>query len=174
MRPGFANPGRNGRKPGSRNALAQRFIGDVQAIWDEAGEACLRRAIFHDPMKFTQMVAGTLPQRIEHVADTQGMSEERYLELMQSVEAAIEAKKRERGAPPALAAPGDAPIEGGGGPPAVGLRGEVIGLIPAVPTRQPVLSGETGDPGATPVPAPLQTTYSVVEDTEDVDPASLF
>lgn len=68
--PVFA-PGVSGgvKKVGSRLKLAHAFFKDTYALWEEQGDAILRRAAFHDPMSFAMMVAKLMPQKIE-VSDT--------------------------------------------------------------------------------------------------------
>jgi hypothetical protein len=199
---------------GNRNRLAQRFFSDLNGIWDEQGEATLRRAFFHDPVRIVQTMASLMPQRIEHASE-QAMSDERYAELLDAVHAAIQAKRAQGAPPPSVS--GDATaIEGGGGPPVLALRGEVVGPIHAAPLPRDPVQVETAkaratpvqfdpldanaNPSATPVrflgltaeetvrrmreeadagatprnATPVETTYTVVDEEDYVDPASLF
>lgn len=59
----------NKGKKGTRNRLATQFFDNLYAVWEEQGDAILRRAAFHEPMKFADMVAKLMPQKIE-VRDT--------------------------------------------------------------------------------------------------------
>ncbi|MFX6717074.1 hypothetical protein ABTH63_19680, partial [Acinetobacter baumannii] len=47
--------GNPGRPKGSRQKLATRFFNDVYGLWEEQGEAVLRRAAFEKPMEFAAM-----------------------------------------------------------------------------------------------------------------------
>lgn len=53
-----------GRPKGSRNALAEAFIQDVQAKWEEKGAAALDEMIEDDPGAFVRVVAGILPKEL--------------------------------------------------------------------------------------------------------------
>jgi len=81
-----ANP--KGRPRGSRHKLTEAFLADLNELWQEQGAAVLRRAAFHDPMKFADMVARLLPAKIE-VKDAnpfEGMEYERLSELIVALE----------------------------------------------------------------------------------------
>lgn len=54
-----------GRPRGSRNKLAEDFLADLSALWEEQGEAVLRRAFFDSPVKVVDIVARLLPAKIE-------------------------------------------------------------------------------------------------------------
>lgn len=49
-----------------RHGLTARFVEDVNKLWEEQGESVLRRAAFHDPIKFAQLVASLVPKQVEH------------------------------------------------------------------------------------------------------------
>ena len=91
---------RFGRPRGSRNKLAENFLADLSALWEEQGENVLRRAAFNEPMKFADMVARLLPAKIEirneNLVDlaVANMSDERLADLLETLEAHIAEKKR--------------------------------------------------------------------------------
>lgn len=85
FQPGHSgNP--RGKPKGSRDKLSRMYISDLHALWEEQGEAVLRRAAFADPMAFAAMVAKLLPAKIEITTPTEGMSDERMLELIELAE----------------------------------------------------------------------------------------
>ena len=49
-----------------RHGLTARFVEDVNKLWEEQGESVLRRAAFHDPIRFAQLVASLVPKQVEH------------------------------------------------------------------------------------------------------------
>lgn len=51
-----------GRPKGSRNKLAEDFLADLSALWNEQGKDCLKLACAENPMKFIEMVADLLPK----------------------------------------------------------------------------------------------------------------
>jgi hypothetical protein len=118
-----------GRKPGSRQAVATRFFNDLHALWQEQGEAVLRRAAFEKPMEFASMVAKLMPQKLEITTPTDGLSDDRIEALITLAErmAALKA-----GVPPSMTIEGTARLlEGEGGSPRAGdTRGEVIDVAP--------------------------------------------
>jgi len=118
-----------GRKPGSRQAVATRFFNDLHALWQEQGEAVLRRAAFEKPMEFASMVAKLMPQKLEITTPTDGLSDDRIEALITLAErmAALKA-----GVSPSMTIDGTARlIEGEGGSPRAGdTRGEVIDVAP--------------------------------------------
>lgn len=142
-----------GRKPGSRQAVATRFFNDLHALWQEQGEAVLRRAAFEKPMEFASMVAKLMPQKLEISTPTDGLSDDRFASLIDLAErmAALKA-----GVSPSMTIDGTARlIEGEGGSPRAGdTRGEVIDVTPYT----------TDNPKPLPVlvdvqpPAPVQPT----------------
>ncbi len=118
-----------GRKPGSRQAVATRFFNDLHALWQEQGEAVLRRAAFEKPMEFASMVAKLMPQKLEITTPTDGLSDDRIEALITLAErmAALKA-----GVSPSMTIEGQAVLlEGEGGSPHAGdTRGEVIDVAP--------------------------------------------
>jgi hypothetical protein len=81
-----AQAARRRGKTGNRNKLAQRFFESTYAAWEEQGDQALRRAAFHDPMGFVNMVARLMPQKIEHLTPTDGMTDERLAQLLDLAE----------------------------------------------------------------------------------------
>ena len=118
-----------GRPKGSRQAVATRFFNDLHALWQEQGEAVLRRAAFEKPMEFASMVAKLMPQKLEITTPTDGLSDDRFASLIDLAErmAALKA-----GAAPSMTIEGTARLlEGEGGSPRAGdTRGEVIDVAP--------------------------------------------
>jgi hypothetical protein len=53
-----------GRKPGSRNKLAESFLSDLQKQWMKSGKRALERTAEADPVAFTKIVAGLLPREV--------------------------------------------------------------------------------------------------------------
>lgn len=53
-----------GRPKGSRNKLGEQFLADLQQLWAEEGEACLKEARTEKPMEFAKMVASLLPKEL--------------------------------------------------------------------------------------------------------------
>lgn len=168
-----------GRKPGSRQAVATRFFNDLHALWQEQGEAVLRRAAFEKPMEFASMVAKLMPQKLEITTPTDGLSDDRIEALITLAErmAALKA-----GVSPSMTIDGTARlIEGVGGSPRSGdTRGEVIDVTPYTtdnpkhpldppppvqPTRLSSLQAETvyDDPA----PTAGQTATEPVEPNDD-------
>ena len=98
-------PSGPGRAKGSRNKLATSFFDNLYGLWGEQGEAVLRRAAFEKPMEFAAMVAKLMPQKLEITTPTEGMSEERFAELldmaerMQALSAAKAMQAMEQNAP---------------------------------------------------------------------------
>jgi hypothetical protein len=108
-----------GRRPkgASRAKLAQRFFESTYTAWEEQGTAALRRAAFHDPMGFCNMIARLMPQKIEHVTPTDGMTDERLAQLLDLAEGML----RLRASHPHLLDHENglidvSPTKGGGGP----------------------------------------------------------
>ncbi len=118
-----------GRKPGSRQAVATRFFNDLHALWQEQGEAVLRRAAFEKPMEFASMVAKLMPQKLEISTPTDGLSDDRFASLIDLAERMATLKA---GAAPSMTIEGTARLlEGEGGSPRAGdMRGEVIDVTP--------------------------------------------
>jgi hypothetical protein len=131
-----------GRPKGSRNAVANKFFEDLHGLWQEQGEAVLRRAAFEKPMEFASMVAKLMPQKLEITTPTDGLSDDRIEALITLAErmAALKA-----GVSPSMTIEGTARlIEGEGGSPRAGdTRGEVIDVAPYTtdnPVPLPVLA----------------------------------
>lgn len=139
-----------GRPKGSRNAVANKFFEDLHGLWQEQGEAVLRRAAFEKPMEFASMVAKLMPQKLEITTPTDGLSDDRIEALITLAErmAALKA-----GVSPSMTIDGTARlIEGEGGSPRAGdTRGEVIDVAPYTTDNPKHLLD-------LPPPAPVQPT----------------
>ena len=118
-----------GRPKGSRQAVATRFFNDLHALWQEQGEAVLRRAAFEKPMEFASMVAKLMPQKLEITTPTDGLSDDRIEALITLAERMAMLKA---GVSPSMTIEGQAVLlEGVGGSPRSGdTRGEVIDVTP--------------------------------------------
>jgi hypothetical protein len=60
------NSGNGGRRPGSRNKLAQDFIDTAYKLWKEGGETALREVMLKQPAKFCALIAALQPQHFKH------------------------------------------------------------------------------------------------------------
>ena len=60
------NSGNGGRRPGSRNKLAQEFIDTAYKLWKEGGEEALREVMLKQPAKFCALIAALQPQHFKH------------------------------------------------------------------------------------------------------------
>lgn len=166
-----------GRKPGSRQAVATRFFNDLHVLWQEQGEAVLRRAAFEKPMEFASMVAKLMPQKLEITTPTDGLSDDRFASLIDLAErmAALKA-----GVAPSMTIEGRAVLlEGEGGSPRAGdTRGEVIDVTPyttAIPTPLPVLADVQAQPTKL-SSLKAETVYNDLSPTSDqtaTEPAEL-
>ena len=56
--------GFGGRKPGSRNKLAESFLSDLQREWARSGRKALELTATTDPVAFTKIVANLLPKEM--------------------------------------------------------------------------------------------------------------
>jgi len=54
-----------GRPPGSRQAISNMLLSQLQELWDTRGEEVLRRVADEDPAKLLQIVAGIMPKQLE-------------------------------------------------------------------------------------------------------------
>lgn len=59
------NPGGPGRKPGSRNKLAEAFLDALHEDFLEHGKAAIEAARQESALGYCRMVAGLLPQKLE-------------------------------------------------------------------------------------------------------------
>ena len=73
------NNGGPGRRPGSRNRLAEDFICDVHTAWAEHGPAVLAEVRKTHPLAFARLVSSVLPARL----DLGKPPEDRYSHLSQ-------------------------------------------------------------------------------------------
>ena len=87
------------RKPISRRQAANkrqdliaRFVDDVRALWEEQGEAVLRRAAFHEPLKFAQMVANLVPRQVEHNVNPMEDIDDEQLDKLIALARAVDAR----------------------------------------------------------------------------------
>jgi hypothetical protein len=53
-----------GRQRGSRNRLADNFVADLAAAWNEHGEAALKACALEHPEKFCRIVADLMPRDV--------------------------------------------------------------------------------------------------------------
>ena len=72
------NSGNGGRRPGSRNKLAQEFIDTAYKLWKEGGETALREVMLKQPAKFCALIAALQPQhfKFEHEHTVMALSSE--------------------------------------------------------------------------------------------------
>ena len=161
---------------GTRPKLAKAFFKDVYAIWEEQGEAMLRRVAFHEPAKLLAIVAHLMPQKLEITTPTDGMSDERLeqlIELAQSMAALrVTEGQTADGAPGVIEGQAVEVMRGGGGPPALGPPGGENVLVHTPdysPNPLPEFSGEDSAEGPE---ATRVADMSYPQD--DVDPESLF
>jgi hypothetical protein len=54
----------NGRPRGRRNRLADNFVADLAAAWNEYGEIALKRCAEETPDKFCKIVADLMPRDV--------------------------------------------------------------------------------------------------------------
>lgn len=59
------NSGNGGRKPGSRNKLAEAFVADVYVQWQKSGANALEEMVKNDPSSFCRLVGNILPREID-------------------------------------------------------------------------------------------------------------
>ena len=79
------NSGNGGRRPGSRNKLAQDFIDTAYKLWKEGGEQALLEVMLKQPAKFCALIAALQPQHFKHEVEIAGLSpEEVQLRLAES------------------------------------------------------------------------------------------
>lgn len=184
-----------GKPKGSRQKLASSFFNNLYGLWEEQGEAVLRRAAFEKPMEFAAMVAKLMPAKIEISTPINGMTDERFEQLLELAETQLRlSAEKGQASLPSMTIEGTAVcLEGGGGSPHDGVtQGEVVdhvlystdSLDPV--SASPVEAGRAfgGDPlsgGAAPIGEPLSSSSADTPhepntdtDEDDVDPMSLF
>jgi hypothetical protein len=54
-----------GRKPGSRNKLAETFVADLRDCWEKHGVAALEACALEDPTQFVRVIASLMPKTID-------------------------------------------------------------------------------------------------------------
>ncbi|MFX5415616.1 hypothetical protein ABTD17_17865, partial [Acinetobacter baumannii] len=112
---------------GSRQKLATRFFNDVYGLWEEQGEAVLRRAAFEKPMEFAAMVAKLMPQKLEISTPTDGMSLDRMEQMIDLAERMVALKAA--AASVTIGAEAVPAGRGGGSPQAGVAGGEVVEVV---------------------------------------------
>lgn len=83
-----ANP--TGRPKGSRNKLADDFIGDLAKVWAESGLEALRSVKDNDPSTFVRVVAGLMPKdvNVKHtlIEQVREMSDDEIIKRLRSLQ----------------------------------------------------------------------------------------
>lgn len=170
------DPRRINKPKGSRQKLATTYFNDLYGLWEEQGEAVLRRAAFEKPMEFAAMVAKLMPAKIEISTPTAGMTDERFEQLLELAETQLRlsAEKAGQARLPSTTIEGSAvEVEGGRGDPhEVASRGEVVDHVHYSADYANPLSPSPG--GAAPTGEPPTSSSAETPDDEEVDPASLF
>jgi len=177
-----------GRRPGSRNLLADRFFKDTYALWEEQGEAALRRAAFESPMQFVAMIAKLMPAKLEISTPTDGMTDEQLLRMIELAERMAAIGAHNAVASMTIDRAGIEASRGGGSPHDASKGGEVIegvllaGTTTDLDTVDPSPGGgHIGDPpistlAQTPTWRDVSTAAQPYADPmgDEVDPLSLF
>src|SRR4051812_43993652 len=101
---------------GDRSKLAKRYFADLYEAWEEQGPIVLSRAAFHDPMGFARMVASLMPQKLEIVHPTDGLTDERLAQLLEMAERIAALKAQGFSLADTNRLIDVTPEEGGGGP----------------------------------------------------------
>ena len=70
-----------GRPKGSRNKLAEDFLADMLAVWQEKGKAAVEATAKDHPEKFVSIVAGLLPKQLEIKDELADMTDEQLAAL---------------------------------------------------------------------------------------------
>lgn len=78
-----------GRPKGSRNALAEAFIKDVYAKWQEKGATAITDMIAADPGAFVRVVAGILPKEMVIKDELSDVSDEELAALVAAARQAL-------------------------------------------------------------------------------------
>lgn len=177
-----------GRKPGSRNLLADKFFKDIYALWEEQGDAALRRAAFENPVAFVGIVAKLMPAKLEISTPTDGMTDEQLLRMIELAERMAAIGATNARASMTFGGGGDEAMRGGGSPHDALMRGEVIeGVLLAGPPTDldgtdPLLAAAPlGDPPSSIIAETLVAGIPTADVDEvdaeagaEVDPLSLF
>lgn len=168
--------GRAGRPKGSRNKVTEMFWSDLHAVWEDQGEAALRRCAFHKPEILVQVMAKLMPAKLEiDVGPTDGISLERMEQLIALAERMASLRN---GAPASVTIEGHAlEVEGGGGSPHDALtRGEVIEVVHTSSASPNISPDFSAAPHATPSSnqASLPVLPDALDEEDDIDPMSLF
>ncbi|MCA3186957.1 MAG: hypothetical protein INH13_25730 [Cupriavidus sp.] len=92
VRSGRAAPFSRAGAAKKRQELIGKFVVDVMALWEEQGESILRRAAFHDPIKFAQIVATLVPRQIEHSVNPMEELDDENLDRLINLARAVAAR----------------------------------------------------------------------------------
>ncbi len=189
------DPRRHVGRKGNRSKLATSFFNDTYALWEEQGDAILRRAAFEKPMEFAAMVAKLMPQKLEITTPTEGMSDERFEELLDLAERMARLHNAQAtdsllGKASSVTLEGAAVVkgEGAGSPQGRGSCGGVIDVIPLTPSQaasppepladEPIVRSDRTPEDDVDITDPIQpqriTCLPPDEGEEDIDPLSLF
>ena len=60
------NSGNGGRRPGSRNKLAEEAFNIALKLVNEGGEQAMREVMLKEPAKFCQLMVALIPQHFKH------------------------------------------------------------------------------------------------------------
>lgn len=75
-----------GRPKGSRARLGEKFFAALHDDFEENGVAAIARMRFHDPSTYISVIAKLMPQKLEITTPTDGLSDERLIELLEIAE----------------------------------------------------------------------------------------
>lgn len=66
-----------GRPKGARSKLGEDFIRDLASAWEANGRAAIDMAMMESPLGFVKVVAGVLPNEVEHrIADLEDLTDD--------------------------------------------------------------------------------------------------
>lgn len=87
FKPGVSgNPA--GRPKGSRNALAESFLSDLAADWQDNGAEAIAAARADDPVAYVRVVAGLLPKELKVSSGLADLSDDELATLIGLLRAA--------------------------------------------------------------------------------------
>lgn len=93
----------NGRPKGSRNKLAESFVGDLLADWEANGADAIKDMREKSPTDYCKVVAAVIPKEVNHtVEDYDNLSDDDLAREFASVAARLtarDASERGDGAP---------------------------------------------------------------------------
>lgn len=79
-----------GRPKGARSKLGEDFIRDLHEAWQANGQAAIEMAMIESPLGFIRIVAGAIPQQVEHsFKDLEDLSDEELDEAIRRGVAAL-------------------------------------------------------------------------------------